>query len=440
MDAESAGRLAASLALLMGNAFFVMAEYALVSCKKNQIDALARRGNRLAKLVSDALNNVSIYVAGTQVAITLFSIGIGSVTEPWVTSVLTALFGVRIPIAISVILSYFLLTYITVVFGELVPKYVTLNSPNRVAMATILPLRLFTTLLMPLVWLSQRSGALAVLPFGISLSKLGSQSLPKEELLLLVRAGTSEGLLDKVHADILSRAVRIDKLMARDVMVHRLDIQWIDIATTREELPSILAKIPHSRIPVCRGDIDEVAGIVYLHHIVKGLQQSDFTLESAIRPAEIVPENLTLDKIVHRMREARSQILIVSDEYGGTSGLITLEDVVEEIFGDLEDRLESERATIEINPGGRISARADVRFDELVAKLGAEMDEPTTDTLATMIVTELERVPRLGDSVTTPLGVLRIENMARHRITRVSLQLANEWVPLADGEDGLLKT
>jgi len=432
MDAESAGRLALSVALLLGTAFFVMAEYALVSCRKNQLEALARRGNRLARLVVEALDNVSLYVAGTQVAITMFSIGIGSVTEPWLTAVLGKLLGAEVYRTASFALSFIAVTYVTVVLGELLPKYVTLSSPNRIAMATVLPLRVFTTVLMPLVWLIQKSGALAVRPFGINLSKLGPQVLPKEELLLLVRAGTTEGLLDKVHADILSRAVRIDKLMARDIMVHRLDIQWIDVETPREELLKVLAGIPHSRVPVCRGDIDDVIGVVYLHHIVKGLQDPAFRLQDAIRPAEMVPENLTLERIVQRMREVRTQILIVSDEYGGTSGLITLEDVVEEVFGDLEDRLESERPPIEVHANGRVSARSDVRFDELVSRIGAELEEPSTDTLANMFVTELERLPRLGDSMTTPLGLLRIENMARHRITRVALQLAPEWMSLVE--------
>lgn len=436
MDVESVSRAAISLFLILGNAFFVMAEYALVSCRKNQLETLARRGNRVARQVVDALNNVSVYVAGTQLAITLFSIGVGALVEPWVTSAFQGLFGSAVPAGVSFAISMLLVTYVTVVFGELIPKYVTLHNPNRIAILTIIPLRLTVTVLKPLIWIMQRTGAILVLPFGINLSKLGETALPREELLLLVRAGTTEGLLDKAHAEILSRAVQIDKLMARDIMIHRLDIDWIDLETPKSELLAKFAAIPHSRVPVCRGDIDDVVGIVYLHHIVKGMQQEGFELAKALKEAVVVPENLPLDRIVAQMRESRTQMLIVMDEYGGTSGLITLEDVVEEIFGDLEDRLESERPAIEIHPSGRVSARADVRFDELVSKLGADLDDPSTDTLANMIVTELERVPKLGDSIATPLGVLRIENMARHRITRASLQLGAEWLSLADSVAG----
>jgi CBS domain containing-hemolysin-like protein len=178
---------------------------------------------------------------------------------------------------------------------------------------------------------------------------------------------------------------------------------------------------------VCRGDIDDLVGIAYLHDIVKNLRREDFSLEKLLRPAIAVPENLTMEKIIAQMRDSKTQILIVMDEYGGTSGLITLEDVVEEVFGELEDRIESDRPPIELLPGGRISARSDVRYDEMVSFLHLDIDTgDNTDTLATIIVNDLERVPRPGDSVQTPLGTLRVENMARRRVTRVSLQLRPE--------------
>jgi CBS domain containing-hemolysin-like protein len=143
-----------------------------------------------------------------------------------------------------------------------------------------------------------------------------------------------------------------------------------------------------------------------------------------IRPVIAIPENLTLDKIILRMREAKTQMLVVCDEYGGTSGIITLEDVVEEVFGELEDDLESERPPIETYPSGRISARGEVRFDELASYLEIDLGfEPSTDTLAEIVMNDLERVPNVGDKVETELGTLRVENMARQRITRVALRL-----------------
>jgi putative hemolysin len=213
-------------------------------------------------------------------------------------------------------------------------------------------------------------------------------------------------------------------LSARDIMIHRLDIKWLDESLTHEQLMVKLKEIPFTRLPVCRGDIDDMVGVAYLHDIVKNLDRPDFSLQKVARPLVAVPENLTLEKMVATMRDNKTQMLIVMDEYGGTSGLVTLEDVVEEIFGELEDRLESERPQIEPLPGGRISARAEVRMDELINQLGLPIDtDDQTDTLATMIVNALGRVPRPGDSVASDIGILRVENMARRRITRVSVQL-----------------
>jgi CBS domain containing-hemolysin-like protein len=175
---------------------------------------------------------------------------------------------------------------------------------------------------------------------------------------------------------------------------------------------------------------------VYLHDIVKNLDRPDFSLVQILRPAVTIPENLAIDKIVAQMRDQKTQILIVLDEYGGTSGLITLEDVVEEVFGELEDHLEFERAPIEVLAGGRLSARADVRIDELLAYLHSDENlEGGTQTLAQVIVDSLGRVPKPGDQTETPFGIMRVDNMARQRITRVSVQLKHNLNPKPDEEE-----
>ena len=212
---------------------------------------------------------------------------------------------------------------------------------------------------------------------------------------MMVQSTGSEGVLEKAHADLVSRALRLDALAARDIMVHRLDIKWLDIDLTLQETLSKMSQIRYSRVPVCRGDIDDIVGIVYTVDLLRAYTNSDFHLEKLARPLVAIPENLPMERIVQTMRENNSQVVIVLDEYGGTSGLISLEDVVEEVFGELQDGPESERSPIEIGNNGRISARAEVRFDELVNKLGLNIDiADRTETLANMIVEKLERIPR----------------------------------------------
>ncbi|HWA83392.1 MAG TPA: hemolysin family protein [Fimbriimonadaceae bacterium] len=416
-----------SLLLLLGSIFFVAAEYAMVSSRKSRIEALARRGSKPAKALAKQLDDISPYVAGSQVGITMISIGVGSLTEPFMSGLVIRQFGDRLSrtgLEILHALTFLLLTFMLVVLGELVPKYISLQMPERVAIILFRPLQALIVILRPIIWLAQSSAKGVVRLFGIDATTVGKDNVAKEELVMLVQSGGAEGTLDKMHAEMVSRALKLDSLDARDIMIHRLDIKWLDAAWSKETLLQRLKNVPFTRLPVCRGDIDDMVGIAYLHDIVKSLDDPAFSLEKIARPLIAVPENLTLEKIVASMRDNKTQMLIVMDEYGGTSGLITLEDVVEEVFGELEDRLESERPPVEISNGGRISARSEVRLDELITQLNLPIDTTDkTDTLATLIVRALGRVPRPGDSIESEIGILRVENMARRRITRVSVQI-----------------
>jgi CBS domain containing-hemolysin-like protein len=352
------------------------------------------------------------------------------VAEPFLSDVIKDGLGMVLPaptirqfdVPIS-IFSVAVITYVTVVVGELVPKYVTLRRTDQVAMLTIRPLRFCVNFLKPLVWLVQRSGS-ALAGQG---SNPDEEAVSRDELLMLVRSGTNAGTFDKGHGEFVTRALRLDNLAARDIMIHRIDIKWLDASLSQRDLLTKLKKLPYNRFPVCRGDIDDLIGVVYIHDILKTLDDPNFDLAKLARPAVAVPENLSLDRLVEMMRENKTQMVIVMDEYGGTSGLITLEDVIEEVFGELEDSLESERPAVKVVGDGRVSAKAEIRFDELVSRLGLDLETSRTETLATMVVEELERVPKTGDVVQTELGTLRVENMARSRITRVSLQLLPEF-------------
>lgn len=419
--------IAVSILLILGTAFFVAAEYSIVSARKSRIEGLAKKGHRGAKGLLRVLNDMSPYVASVQIAITMIGIGVGSITEPFIAHWLQSLFPKDLPRAVQTlvaVLSIVLVTFLVVVFGELIPKYAALRASDKIALVTYRPLSWFTALFSPLVWLVQAAAGLVLRPFGIDLRHEKGEAVAKDELLMLVRSGGAEGTLDKAQAELVTRALRLDALFARDIMVHRLDVKWLDASLSREATLHRLAEVPYNRIPVCRGDVDEFLGIVYLHDIVRNLGSDDFSLEALARPVVAIPESLTLERIVGMMRENKTQMLLVRDEYGGTSGIVTLEDVVEEVFGELEDGQEAERSPVETRGGGRLSVRAEVRVDELLGYLGAQAPEiePDTRTLAQVIVDGLGRIARTGDCVEAPLGTLRVENMARGRITRVAVQ------------------
>lgn len=426
MPADTPLLVIASILLLLGSAFFVAAEYSLVSSRRSRLETMAKRGNRTAGAIVHALDNLSTLVASIQIGITMLGIGVGAITEPFVTTVLQNLIGQAVDRRLSFTIAFLLVTFTMVVVGELVPKYATLQNPERSALLLFPPLRLISFIVYPVSWLARVTATGVLKLFGVKPQLDESQAMPKEELLLLVQSGSAEGIIGKKHAELVSRALRLDVLTARDIMVHRLDVKWLPLDIQKDELLARLKVIPYSRIPVCGDDVDNIVGIVFIHDIVKRLSEPTVSLQSIMQTPIYVPENLPMGRIVETMRGERTHLLVVTDEYGGTSGIITIEDVVEEVFGELEDRSEIQRPMIE-RRGGRVSARAEVRYDELIAFLGLPLEpDVDTDTLATILVNQLERVPKTGDTIETKLGPMRVENMARSRITRVAIQLAPE--------------
>ncbi|HLO97786.1 MAG TPA: hemolysin family protein, partial [Fimbriimonas sp.] len=393
--------IAVGIVLLVFSAFFVGGEYAVVSMRRSRLEGMAKRGNNSAKALLKISENLSNFIAGTQVGITMVGVAMGSITEPFVTHQLMRVLP-GIDQGVGQLLSFILVLFFLVVLGELVPKYIALKHPERFMMYTYRPLGWFVWLFRVVIWLAQVLSQIILKPLKIDIKEAGKETVAKEELIMMIQATSSEGILEKAHADLVSRALQLDALVARDIMVHRLDIKWLDVDCTPQEVLARIGNMRYSRVPVCRGDIDDIVGIAYMVDLLKAINSSDFDLEKLARPFVAIPENLPMERIVQTMREQKSQVVIVLDEYGGTSGLISLEDVVEEVFGELEDGPESERPPIDIDANGRISARAETRFDELVARLGLDVDtSDRKESLANIIVDTLGRIPRPGDSVDT---------------------------------------
>lgn len=419
--------LVLAVTLLALNAYFVMAEYALVSARPSRLDAEVRNKVPMAKAVQEAIKQIDRYVALIQICITGLGIAVGAFVEPWITSSLEDALPDQIPTGLIKVFSILIAAYPLVIAGELVPKYLTLQRPEAVARGAIGPLRILEVILRPLTLLFQISGQFVLKILGIKSEE--GPTISSEEIHFLLRSGKEEGHLAEAQADVVAKALRLDKLDAEDAMVHRLDVQWLDVSASLDECLESLKEIGHSRIPVCDKDIDEMVGIVYIHDIVRAIGTTDFRLSGIMRPPVFVPENLTLDRLVGVMREEKTQVVIVQDEYGGTSGLVTLEDVVEEIFGDLEDAMETERPPIEWRSSAHLTAKADVRYDELLDFVGLESpsdDALTTQPLAGIILDNLARTPKVGDEIQTWLGSIRVEQLSRRRIIRVGITLSEE--------------
>ncbi len=238
-----------------------------------------------------------------------------------------------------------------------------------------------------------------------------------------MRQSHEAGVLDDMERQMLQRTFRFSELTARDVMIPRLDVVALDVDRPIAELLDQAAQTIHTRLPLYEGTIDNIIGVLHTQDLFRRVRHNpeNIDLRKLARPPLIVPETTALDALLEHFRNHHTQIAIVVDEHGGTEGLVTLEDIIEEVFGELQDMLEAEQPDIQEMEDGRIIVRGDVHLHELEERLEWTLDDEDADTIAGYVMAKLGRTARLGDIVETPYGSVRVENMARLRITQVSL-------------------
>lgn len=419
-------------ALVFANGFFVATEFALVSIRRTRVEELVAQGNRTAKVVHKAVGQLDRYIAGTQVGITLASLILGWVSEPALADLLTPLL-VWLPLGVtgivahslSVIISFAIITMLHVVLGELVPKSLALQKPEETAMVVARPMQIAMFLFRPFIWSLNGIGnwLLRQLKLEAASETHGVHSV--EELQILVRQSHDAGVLDDMEQQMLQRTFRFGELTSGEVMVPRLDMVAFDVKTPPEELLDKVAKHVHTRIPIYEGSIDNVIGILQLRDVFRYLRQPSepLNVRKLLRPPLVVPRGIRLDALMEKFRQHHTQIAIVVDEQGGTEGMVTLKDVVEEIVGEVKESTESDRPAIYKLPDGRILVRGDVRLHRLQENTGWVLPDDRADTIGGYVMASLGRTAVVGDTVKTRYGTIRVESMTRMRITQVSLTL-----------------
>jgi len=417
-------------ALVLANGFFVAAEFALVSIRHSRVEELVTQGVGVAKVIRSAVRNLDRYIAGTQVGITLASLGLGWIGEPALARQLEPLLE-RLPPALStlaqhsiaVTIAFIIITVLHVILGELVPKSLALQKPEGTAMVVARPMALIVLLLQPLIWLLNGIGNTLLRAAGLQAAGEYHGVHSSDELSILVRQSHAAGVLDDMERQMLQRTFRFSGLSARDVMIPRLDMVALDVTKPIDELLDRAAQTIHTRFPVYEETIDNVIGVLHTQDLFRRVRHApeNINLRNLARPPLIVPETTDLDALIEHFRDHHTQIAIVVDEHGGTEGLVTLEDIIEEVFGELQDMLEAEQPDIQEMEDGRILVRGDVHLHELDERLEWKLDDEDADTIAGYIMAKLGRTARLGDVIETTYGTVRVENMARLRITQVSL-------------------
>jgi len=398
------------LGLLLGlllvalNGFFVAAEFALAKVRPTQLETGLLRSERRSRVAGHMVRHLDAYLSATQLGITLASIALGWVGEPAFAWLLEPWIS-RLPGAspallhsISLTAAFATVSVLHIVFGELVPKSIAIRHPRRTALWTALPLYLFYGLAFPVIWLLNRAanGILRLIGFRpVSEHESGHS---EEELRLLLASTTHGARLSDEKRDLLENVFELFDRVARQVMVPRADVVFLSTERPVEENLAIARASGHTRFPLCRGELDDLVGVVHIKDLFRA-ERIPADLTGLARPIRFVPETTTLDKLLARMRTERLHMAAVLDEYGGVSGIVTLENVIEEIVGQIQDEFDAERPDLVDEGGGSYRASGSMLIMDLEDELGLELSDRDEDTVAGLALSELGRRPRVGDRV-----------------------------------------
>ncbi|MEJ7759489.1 MAG: hemolysin family protein [Gemmatimonadaceae bacterium] len=440
---DIATRLGIVLFLVALNGFFVASEFGLVAVRRSRIDEMAANGDGGARVVQKALTHLDRYIAGTQLGITFASLALGWVGEPALGAILDGMLssiGMELPddrtthSALSLGLGFFILTFLHIVLGELAPKSLALVNPEGVAKFVARPLIIFSRLMTPFIWLFNGAANWILRLFGIN-PVSEEQSHSADELRLLVMQARAHGTLDESDSAMLAGVFDFHEKKARDVMRPRTDVVALDIDATEDEVWAVVREERYSRYPVYRESLDDVVGVFLAKDLWLRVEGSDFSLASMLRDPLYVPDSRPAERVLDDLRKTRAHLAVVLDEYGGTAGILTMEDLIEEVMGDISDEYDmAARRSIEANGilelDGTMSL-IDVRSDHRV-----QIPEGDWSTLGGYAFARLGRLPRIGDRVPSPGGELEVIAMDGRRIAALRVHRAPGGTGAKAGDGG----
>lgn len=419
--------LAVGILLSLGTGVFVATEFALVNLDRNDLESRQRRGERRLGPVISALKHTSTHLSSAQLGITLTTLLTGYTLQPAITNLLgNALTGLGVSRAwmeaVGSVIAMLIATFVSMVLGELIPKNFALTLPVQLAKLVVPVQNAFTTVFRPAVAALNGSANGIIRALGVEPQEELSGARTAEELSSLVRRSALVGVLDSDTAVLLGRTLRFAELTAEDVMTPRSRVESIHGEASVNELIRLAHQTGYSRFPIIGDDIDDITGIAHLKHaLAVPRDRRDSVPVGAIKnDAVFVPESLTVDAVLEQVRREGFQMVVVLDEYGGTAGIVTLEDLVEEIVGDLVDEHDHNAADI-IRRRDRISIDGLLRPDELRERLNIHLDEDGPfETVGGFVLRELGRMPVVGDVVQHPEGRFVVEVMDGRRIDRLA--------------------
>ena len=424
-EAGTGLRLLGVLVLVLLNAFFVAAEFALVGSRRSRIDQLAEDGASGAKAVQDALKHLDRYISGTQLGITLASLALGWIGEPALATLVDsglAILGIHARAGIAhttagVATAFLVITFLHIVLGELAPKSIALVAPERVSMILVRPLMLFSRVMSPFITLLNSVANALLHLVGVHPAGGGHQHVHSaDELRLLVMQARAQGTLNENDSAMLAGVFDFHEKKARDVMRPRTEMAAIPIDATEAEVWKILRTERYSRYPVMGESLDDIIGVFLAKDL--WLHQGPFKLEQFVRPPLLIPDSRPAERVLDDLRKTRAQMAVVLDEYGGTAGIITMEDLVEEVVGDIADEYDA-AAREALETDGVLELAGSLSLIDVRSDYKVMVPEGDWTTLGGYVFNALGRVPRIGDRVTIPGCELEVVAMDGRRVAAI---------------------
>ncbi len=424
-------RFAAVFVLILLNAFFVVSEFALVGARRSRLREKVKEGNRMARLAEKLVHNLDEAIAATQLGITISSLLVGWIGEQTLASVFMTFFQ-SLPGAWAAAAShsaaaacaFILITLMHVVIGELIPKGIAIRYPNRSAIWVSQPMRIVMLIFKPFVWALNGLGNLGLRQLGLPQTRGHQMVHSVEELKFLIEASHQGGALNATEKDLLKKVFKFGDLVARQVMVPRTEMSCILLNANLEEVVEVSNKTGHTRFPIYEKNMDNIVGVLHMKDIVYQLYaNAPFQLSKIMKEVKFVPEAMPIVQLLSFFREMHTQMAIVVDEFGGTSGLVALEDVVEEIVGDFYDEHHPAVShMVQLNETETL-LQARVRLDEINEKFHLNLVSEEADTIGGFVLQKLGAIPHVGDKIEVPGALIRVEEMSKWRIKSIRLTL-----------------
>ena len=421
-------RIVVILLLVLGSALFVAAEYALITGRRARLEQRAERGGRGARTALKLMDEPVRFIGSIQLGITVFAILIGAVGEP----LLADLVAPPLSTGVAFVVAFALLTYLSVILGELVPKAVALQKAEAIAVVLSVPLDLLTRIAAPLVWLLQVSANVVLRVLRVTPAPAGMVAYTREDIRHSVAAAEDVGEIHRAEEEMLYRVFDFAAKEVSAVMVPRPEVVGISVDMPPEDALATVIDSPFTRYPVYRDSLDEIVGVLHVRDLFAAMHDlgiASVRLEAIVRPAYAVPETKDLAALLADFRREKQHMAIVVDEYGAMEGIVTLEDLLEEIVGEIEDEFDLPDTAVERVDDRHVRIGGTYTIDDFNEEFGTELEQEDFHTMAGLVFGALGRAPEVGDEITVDglrLSVLEIEG---NRILRLEVEFGVEEEP-----------